>query len=108
MPAIIAWQAIQRHIDCQKRNGVSGPVASRIEREALILILPPAIAVGASAEHQGGAFVLPGWHARSAKRPKPLPGTSCKRSTSTRTADQGSGGCSRGSKASRCQRSYTP
>ena len=86
MPAILACHSSQRHIDCQKRNGVSGPVANRIERAALILILPPAVAMGASSEHQGGAFVLPGWLARSAKRPKLLPGTSCKRSTSTRTA----------------------
>src|SRR5258708_1712173 len=37
MLAILAWLSIQRHLDCQKRNGVSGPVANRIEREALIL-----------------------------------------------------------------------
>ncbi|MEA2909096.1 MAG: hypothetical protein QOJ15_1177 [Bradyrhizobium sp.] len=38
MLAILAWHSIQRHIDCQKRNVVSGPVANRIEREALILV----------------------------------------------------------------------
>ncbi len=52
MPAILAWQAIQRHIDCQKHNGVSGPVANRIECEALILMLPPAIALGASSARE--------------------------------------------------------
>ena len=52
MPAILAWQAIQRHIDCQKHNSVSGPVANRIECEALILILPPAIALGASSARE--------------------------------------------------------
>jgi hypothetical protein len=40
MPAILAWQASQRHIDCQKRNGVSGlrrfcPGRSRLVRERL-------------------------------------------------------------------------